>query len=121
MSLRIQTGLLFIICFSTSSFAQFAPFAQFVQTTQRQSNIPKANDPQAMSRQAAPKGWVWVTQTIDLSKQLGLDNIMTLDGEPVPSMVRLRVTLGLIIDDQGHIVTRLIDVSPGKPPINITV
>jgi serine protease Do len=118
MSLRIQTGLLFIIFFSTSSFAPFAPVAQ---TTQRQSNIPKANDPQAMNRQAAPKGWVWVTQTIDLSKQLGLDNIMTLDGEPVPSMVRLRVTLGLVIDDQGHIVTRMIDVSPGKPPINITV
>jgi S1-C subfamily serine protease len=118
MSLRIQTGLLFVIFLSISSFAPFAPFAQ---TTQRQSNIPKANDPQAINRQPAPKGWVWVTQTIDHAKQLGVENIWTLDGEPVPSMTRLRVTLGLVIDDRGHIVTRLIDVSPGRPPINITV
>jgi S1-C subfamily serine protease len=115
MSLRIQTGLLFIIFFSISSFALFA------QTTQRQERIPKANDPQAMNRQPAPKGWVWVTQTIDHAKQLGVENIYTLDGGPVPSMMRPRVTLGLVIDDQGHIVTRLIDVSPGQPPINITV
>jgi type II secretory pathway component PulC len=112
MSLRIQIGLFFIIFFSTSSFAQ---------TQQRQSNIAKVNDPQAMNRQPVPKGWVWVTQTIDRSKQLGVENLDTLDGEPVPSMMRLRVTLGLVIDDRGHIVTRLIDVSPGKPPINITV
>jgi S1-C subfamily serine protease len=112
MSLRIQTGLLFLIFFSISSFAQ---------ATQRQSNIPKTNDLRAINRQPAPKGWVWVTQTIDRSKQLGVENLYTLDGEPVPSMMRLRVTLGLVIDNRGHIVTRLIDVSPGKPPINITV
>jgi S1-C subfamily serine protease len=115
MSLRIKTGLLFIIFLSISSFAPSA------QTTQRQSNIPKANEIEAINRQPAPKGWVWVTQTIDQAKQLGVENIMTLDGEPVPSMIIPRITLGLIIDDQGHIVTRLIDVSPVRPPINITV
>ncbi len=46
---------------------------------------------------------------------------MTLDGEPLPSMQRKRVTLGLMIDDEGHIVTRLIDVSPGRPPLDISV
>jgi S1-C subfamily serine protease len=118
MSLRIQTGLLFIIFFSISSYASSATF---VQTTQRQSSIPKANDPQAINPQSAPKGWVWVTQTIDQTKQLGVENLYTLDGEPVPSMMIPRVTLGLVIDDRGHIVTRLIDISPGRPPINITV
>jgi S1-C subfamily serine protease len=124
MSLRIQTGLLFFILLTTPSFASFAQFspsatsatsATSAQRTQQQSMQ------QDLTRQTAPQGWVWVTQTFDHAKQLGVDNVMTLDGEPVPSMVRLRVTLGLIIDDQGHIVTRLIDVSPGKPPINITV
>jgi type II secretory pathway component PulC len=112
MSLRIQIGLFFSIFFSISSFAQ---------TQQRQSNIAKANDPQALKSQPAPKGWVWVTQAIDQAKQLSVENLYTLDGEPVPSMMISRVTLGLVIDDQGHIVTRLIDVSPGRPPINITV
>jgi S1-C subfamily serine protease len=73
-------------------------------------------------RQSTPKGWVWVTQTIDLTQQLGgEENIMTLDGEPLPSMQRKRVTLGLILDDDGHIVTRLIDVNPSKPPLDISV
>ncbi len=130
MSLRIQTGLLFLILLTIPSFAShahlspYAPSAPFVpvdRRTQQQSNISKVNGVQDLTRQTAPQGWVWVTQTIDHAKQLGVDNVMTLDGEPVPSMVRLRVTLGLIIDDQGHIVTRLIDVSPGNPPINITI
>ena len=75
-----------------------------------------------MLRQAEPKGWVLVTQTVDISKQLGNEqSIMTLDGEPIPSMLRKRVTLGLILDNEGHIATRLIDVSPQYPPTAVTV
>jgi S1-C subfamily serine protease len=73
-------------------------------------------------RQSEPKGWVWVSHTIDLAQQLGgEDNIMTLDGEPLPSMQKKRVTLGLVIDDEGYVVTRLVDVTPANPPINVTV
>ncbi len=73
-------------------------------------------------RQDEPKGWVWVTQTVDISRQLGSEKeIMTLDGEPMPSLIRKRVTLGLVLDDQGHIATRLIDVTPQNPPKAVTV
>jgi serine protease Do len=108
-------------------------FTASAQTPRRQSKIiPKKvtqtdtsetdKGPNEITfRQSAPKGWVWVTQTIDLARQLGgEENIMTLDGEPLPSMLRKRVTLGLVLDDEGHIVTRLIDVMPGNPPIDIT-
>jgi len=73
-------------------------------------------------RQSEPKGWVWVSHTIDLAQQLGgEDNIMTLDGEPLPVMKKQRVTLGVVIDNEGHVVTRLVDVTPANPPINVTV
>jgi S1-C subfamily serine protease len=63
-----------------------------------------------------------VSHTIDLAQQLGgEESIMTLDGEPLPSMQKRRVTLGLVIDDDGHVVTRLVDVAPSNPPINVTV
>jgi S1-C subfamily serine protease len=67
-------------------------------------------------------GWVWVSQTFDISKQIGEEeSILTLDGEPLPSLLRRRVTLGLVINDRGHIVTRLIDVSPSSPPSDLSV
>lgn len=73
-------------------------------------------------RNQEPKGWVWVSQTVDLAKQLGgADNIMTLDGEPPPSFVKKRTTLGLVVDDQGHIVTRLFEASPNDPPTGVRV
>src|SRR5262245_1360320 len=73
-------------------------------------------------RQSEPKGWVWVSHTIDLAQQLGgEDNIMTLDGEPLPIMLKKRVTLGLVIDGEGHVITRLVDVTPANPPLNVTV
>jgi S1-C subfamily serine protease len=104
------------------------------QTTRRKTKAPRttpsptspapadSQNPTYTLRQSTLKGWVWVTQKIDLTQQLGgEENIMTLDGEPLPSMERRRVTLGLIIDDEGHIVTRLIDVNPSKPPLDISV
>ena len=73
-------------------------------------------------RQSDLRGWVWVSHTIDMAQQLGgEENIMTLDGEPLPSMQKRRVTLGLVIDNEGHVVTRLVDVAPSNPPINVTV
>ncbi len=101
--------------------------AQTVRSKTKTAPPPKASAPadqaeEIIPRLTGPKGWVWVTQTIDLIQQLGgEESIMTLDGEPVPSMLRKRITLGLIIDDDGHIVTRLIDVTPSKPPLNIVV
>jgi len=73
-------------------------------------------------RQNEPVGWVWVTQMVDLSKQFSSeDDLFTLDGAPPPSLQRKRVSLGLVLDDQGHIVTRLIDVTPNSPPSDLTV
>ncbi len=46
---------------------------------------------------------------------------MTLDGEPLPMMRKPRVTLGLVIDNEGHVVTRLVDVTPANPPINVSI
>ena len=61
-------------------------------------------------------GWVWVSHTIDLAQ----DNLMTLDGEPSQAQVT-RVALGLVIDNEGHVMTRLVDVTPANPPINVTI
>ncbi|MCG3159637.1 MAG: hypothetical protein JMDDDDMK_00651 [Acidobacteria bacterium] len=83
---------------------------------------PDDNSVKITLRQSEPKGWVWVSHTIDLAQQLGgEDNIMTLDGEPLPLMQKKRVTLGLVIDTEGHVVTRMVDVTPGNPPINVSV
>ena len=56
--------------------------------------------------------WVWVSRTIDLTQQPGgEDNLMTLDGGPLLSY-RPSVTLGLVIDDEGHVLTRMADATP---------
>jgi S1-C subfamily serine protease len=71
-------------------------------------------------RRTEAHGWVWVSRTIDLAQQLGgEDNIPTLDGEPLPVMPS--VTLGLVIDNEGHVLTRLADATPGAPPVNVSV
>lgn len=68
-----------------------------------------------------PHGWVWVSQVIDLTRQLGGDeNVMTLDGEPLPALRKRRVTLGLVIDE-GYIVTRLFDVGPNDTTVEVTI
>src|SRR5262245_55740516 len=74
------------------------------------------------SRRTETHGWVWVSRTIDMAQQLGgVENLMTLDGEPLPGMRKPSVTLGLVIDDEGHVVTRLVDATPANPPMDITV
>jgi len=73
-------------------------------------------------RNEAPAGVVYVSQRIDLSQQLGADEvIMTLDGEPPPRLETRNVTLGVIIDDDGHILTRLTGVIPGNSVPEVTV
>lgn len=73
-------------------------------------------------RRPEAHGWVWVSRTIDLAQQLGgEDTIMTLDGEPLPVMRKPSVTLGLVIDDEGHVLTRMADATPADPPVNVTV
>jgi serine protease Do len=69
-----------------------------------------------------PAALVYVMQTIDLSEQLGDEaNILTLDGEPLSPMRVNNITLGMVIDDQGHIATRLVGISPKAPPESIVV
>src|SRR5262249_57349475 len=71
-------------------------------------------------RRTEAHGWVWVSRTIDLAQQLGGEyNIPTLDGEPLPVMPS--VTLGLVIDNEGHVLTRLADATPDAPPVNVSV
>jgi serine protease Do len=73
-------------------------------------------------RAPAPAGLVYVSQRIDLAQQIGVEgNIMTIDGEPMPRMQTTNVTLGLVIDDEGHIVTRLAGVTPDNPAQDVTV
>ncbi len=123
--IRLCVVLFWILVLIATSSAQTTQRRTKPSRTKNSPADPPSTESQSNPytlRQSVPKGWVWVTQTIDLTQQLGgEENIMSLDGEPLPSMERRRVTLGIIIDNQGHIVTRLIDVSPSKPPINITV
>jgi S1-C subfamily serine protease len=71
-------------------------------------------------RRTGAHGWVWVSRTIDLAQQPGgEDGLMTLDGEPLTR--KPSVTLGLVIDDEGHVLTRLADATPANPPLNVSV
>jgi S1-C subfamily serine protease len=64
-------------------------------------------------------GLVYVRQTIDLRPVE--ETLMTLDGEPVPPLLVKNVTLGVVVDNEGHIVTRLVGVTPSNPPLEVVV
>jgi serine protease Do len=69
-----------------------------------------------------PEGLVYVSHRIDLAQQIGAaDYIMTLDGEAPPRMLTTNVTLGVVIDGNGHILTRLAGITPDNPPQGVTV
>lgn len=125
MRLRILVVCFWILALIISAFAQTSrrkAKPSRISKTPATTQSPDSRSNRVSLRQNEPVGWVWVSQTIDLSKQFGgEENIFTLDGEPPPLMQRKRVSLGLVIDDQGHIVTRLIDVSPNNPPTELTV
>jgi S1-C subfamily serine protease len=73
-------------------------------------------------RQTETLGWVWVSRTIDLTQQPGgEDNLMTLDGGPLLSYRKPSVSLGLVIDDDGHVLTRMADATPTNPPMNVSI
>lgn len=127
MTLRILVVSFWILALLATAFAQTArrktQTPRTRQTKQIQAPAEKtgnANPP--VLRQNQPVGWVWVTQTIDLTQQFGSEeNIFTFDGEPPPSLQQKRISLGLVIDDQGYIITRLIDVTPSNPPTELMV
>ena len=70
-----------------------------------------------------PEGVVYVSQRVDLTRQIEAEDsaIWTLDGEAPPRMQITNVTIGIVIDDAGHIVTRLSGVTPAHPPDNLMV
>jgi membrane-associated protease RseP (regulator of RpoE activity) len=73
-------------------------------------------------RRTETLGWVWVSRTIDLTQQPGgEDNLMTLDGGPLLSYRKPSVSLGLVIDDDGHVLTRMADATPTNPPMNVSI
>lgn len=125
MFLRILVVCFWILSLIASASAQSTRHK--TRTSRPDSSPVTTQSPNTKSvtptlRQNEPSGWVWVTQTLDLSQQFGgEDNIFTLDGAPPPSLQRKRVSLGLVLDEQGHIVTRLIDVTPNNPPTELTV
>ncbi|HYE74478.1 MAG TPA: S1C family serine protease, partial [Blastocatellia bacterium] len=70
----------------------------------------------------APSGLVYISQVIDLTDQIAEDEeVYSLDGEPLPRMRTTNVTLGVLIDDKGHIVTRLSNVSPNGPAPEVRI
>jgi S1-C subfamily serine protease len=87
----------------------------------RAANVP-ADQVETTTTIKPPSALVYVMQTIDLSKQLGDDaNLLTLDGEPLPPMRVNNITLGMVIDESGHVATRLVGISPKAPPEAIVV
>lgn len=73
-------------------------------------------------RAQLPPGLVYVSQKIDLRQQLSAEEtVFSLDGEPVPQLQTISLTLGLLLDDSGHIITRLSNFSPQNAPPQLTV
>lgn len=120
MFLRILVVCFWILSLLASASAQTA--RRKTQTPRPVNEPISAQPPTVVLRQNEPVGWVWVTQTVDLTKQFGSeDDLFTLDGAPPPSLQRKRVSLGLVLDNEGHIVTRLIDITPNSLPVDLTV
>ncbi len=95
-------------------------FAQTSRTKIVKTNAPLVDESAPTS--TPPQGLLYVSQRIDLQQQLSADEaIYSLDGEPLPKLQSTSVTLGLVIDDQGHIITRLANASPQTSSAPITV
>lgn len=70
----------------------------------------------------APPGVVYVSQQIDLLPQIAdAQDIFTSEGAPLPVLKSRNVTLGVVIDDQGHVVARLADITQTNPPQNLSI
>jgi S1-C subfamily serine protease len=74
------------------------------------------------ARVQLPPGLVYVSQKIDLRQQLSAEEtVYSLDGEPLPQLQTTSLTLGLLLNDSGHIVTRLANFSPQDAPPQLMV
>lgn len=69
-----------------------------------------------------PPGIVYVSQKIDLRQQLSADEtVYSLDGEPIPQLQTTSVTLGVILDAEGYVVTRLANVPTMNSPLQVMI
>lgn len=76
----------------------------------------------ARNRVAPPAGLVYVSQHIDLRQQLSADEtVYSLDGEPIPQLQTTSVTLGLLLDAEGHVATRLANTPSLNAPLQLTI
>ncbi len=94
--------ILFFLILLTCGLAQPArrPVAPSAPETPQSSTLQTADQ--------IPAGLVYVTQRVDLSQQIGAEEaVFSLDGEPIPNLQTTNVTIGIIIDNEGYIVTRL--------------
>src|SRR5262245_41592668 len=124
--------LLIFVVWSLAWSVVFSTTEAGAQTTRRKPR-PKQPAPSAPAPTTTPAnpstivlrkdrevpGLVYVRQTIDLRPVE--ETLMTLDGEPTPPLQVKNVTLGVVVDDEGHIVTRLVGVTPSNPPHDILV
>lgn len=75
--------------------------------------IALAQVPDRSVRTPLPPGLVYVSQKVDLRQQLSAEEtIFSLDGEPVPQLQTTSLTLGLLLNDSGYIITRLANFAP---------
>ncbi len=122
---------LFIFCvWSLAWLVAFSATEASAQTTRRKPR-PKQTTPAApaitpansstivLRKDKEVQGLVYVRQTIDLRP--AEEALMTLDGEPTPPLQVKNVTLGVVVDAEGHIVTRLVGVTPSNPPHDIFI
>ncbi len=72
-----------------------------------------AQAPDRSTRTQLPPGLVYISQKIDLRQQLSAEEtIFTVDGEPVPQLQTTSLTLGLLLNESGYIMTRLSNFVP---------
>ena len=74
------------------------------------------------ARTQLPPGLVYVSQKVDLRQQLSAEEtIFSLDGEPMPQLQTTSLTLGLLLNDSGYIITRLGNFAPQDAPPQLMV
>ncbi len=105
---------------------QFSKLSLFLFFTCAVSLIVFSQSPTSTIRNRppaqAPSGLVYVSQKIDLRQQLSADEtVFSLDGEPIPQLQTTSVTLGLLLDQEGYIVTRLANIPAPNNPLPLTI
>ncbi len=104
-----RTHIFFRLCFLCFSFSLSGVMAF-------------AQPPARPVRTQLPPGLVYVSQKVDLRQQLSAEEtIFSLDGEPVPQLQTTNMTLGLLLNESGYIMTRLANFSPQDAPPQLMV